>query len=592
MVLASGAVERLLIAVVRDREDRRDVETGRLPVIDRRPGVEGLDVTDHLVHGPEAELRHELPDLLGDELEEVDDELRPPREPAPQLRILCGDTDRTGVEMADAHHDATRDDERCRGETELLGTEQRGDHHVAAGLQLSIGLHHDPIAQTVHHQRLLGLGQAELPRTARVLQRGQRGRACAAVVPADEHHIGLRLGHSGSDRADPHLRYELHMDPGGGVRVLQVVDELLEILDRVDVVMGRRTDEADPWGRVSGRRDPGVDLVTRQLTALTRLGTLGHLDLDVVGVREVLGGDAEAARGHLLDCRPSGRVVQALGVLPAFSGVRFRSDGVHRHGEGLVRLRRDRSVRHRPGRETLQDLRGRLDLLDRHGHTVVSEPQQTAKGRQPIRLLVDEGRVLLEDVVPLRPRGVLEPIHGLRVEEVVLPLTAPLVLTTDLESAVRPFLGPLGVGERVAHLDGRGDLLEADPSEPAHGAGEVALDEVVGETDRLEDLRSRVRGHGRHTHLRHDLQHTLAAGLDVVAERDLGVHAAEPVQTGVDHVLDRLEGEIGVDGARPVSDQQGHVVHLARIPGLDHQPDHGALTGANEFVVHRRGQQQ
>ena len=61
-------------------------------------------------------------------------------------------------------------------EAELLGAEQRGDHDVAAGLQLAVGLHDDAVAQAVEQQRLLRLGQPELPRRARVLQRRERRR--------------------------------------------------------------------------------------------------------------------------------------------------------------------------------------------------------------------------------------------------------------------------------------------------------------------------------------------------------------------------------------------------------------------------------
>jgi len=60
--------------------------------------------------------------------------------------------------MADTHHHAPRDHERRGGETELLGAEQRGDHHVSARLQLPVGLHDDPIAEAVHDEGLLSLG--------------------------------------------------------------------------------------------------------------------------------------------------------------------------------------------------------------------------------------------------------------------------------------------------------------------------------------------------------------------------------------------------------------------------------------------------
>ena len=84
-------------------------------------------------------------------------------------RVLRGDADRAGVEVADAHHDAADRDQRRRREAELLGAEQRGDDDVAAGLQLAVGLDDDAAAQVVEHQRLVRLGQAQLPRHAGVL---------------------------------------------------------------------------------------------------------------------------------------------------------------------------------------------------------------------------------------------------------------------------------------------------------------------------------------------------------------------------------------------------------------------------------------
>ena len=92
---------------------------------------------------------HQLAHLLGDELEEVDDELGLAAEALAQLGVLRGDADRAGVEVADAHHHAARHDERRGGEAELLGAEQRGDHDVAPGLQLAVGLHDDAVAQAV-----------------------------------------------------------------------------------------------------------------------------------------------------------------------------------------------------------------------------------------------------------------------------------------------------------------------------------------------------------------------------------------------------------------------------------------------------------
>ena len=233
------------------------------------------------------------------------------------------------------------------------------------GLQLAVGLHDDAVAQAVEQQRLLRLGETELPRAAGVLERRERRRTGAAVVARDQHDVGLRLRDAGGDGADAHLGDELDVDASLRVGVLEIVDQLLEILDRVDVVVRRRADQADARRRVAGLGDPRVHLVAGQLTALAGLGALRHLDLDVVGVGEVLRRDAEATRRDLLDRRAARRVVQPVGVLAALAGVRLGADPVHRDRQRLVGLGRDRAVGHRTGREPLDDLADRLDLVDR-----------------------------------------------------------------------------------------------------------------------------------------------------------------------------------------------------------------------------------
>ena len=139
-----------------------------------------------------------------------------PGELLAQLGVLRGDADGAGVEVADAHHDAARHDERRGREAELLGTEQRGDHDVAAGLELAVDLHDDAVAQAVQQQRLLRLGEAELPRCTRVLDRREPRRAGAAVVTGDEDDVRVRLRHAGRDGADADLGDELHVHPARG----------------------------------------------------------------------------------------------------------------------------------------------------------------------------------------------------------------------------------------------------------------------------------------------------------------------------------------------------------------------------------------
>jgi hypothetical protein len=132
------------------------------------------------------------------------------------------------------------------------------------------------------------------------------------------------------------------------------------------------------------RPTPAVELVAGQLAAFARLGALRHLDLQVVGIDQVFGRDAEAARRHLLDGRAHGIAVgqglEAVGLLAALAGVRLAADPVHGDGERGVGLAADRAEAHGAGGEALDDVSGRLDLLDRDRLVGPFELHQAADG--------------------------------------------------------------------------------------------------------------------------------------------------------------------------------------------------------------------
>ena len=120
VVLRDRTAPRSALRQVGDVEDRAQVEAARLPVVDGPRGVEHLGVADRLLEGAEAELGEQLAHLLGDVREERLDELGLSGEALAQLGVLRRDTDRAGVEVADAHHDAAAHHERRRGEAVLL----------------------------------------------------------------------------------------------------------------------------------------------------------------------------------------------------------------------------------------------------------------------------------------------------------------------------------------------------------------------------------------------------------------------------------------------------------------------------------------
>ena len=157
---------------IRRADDRCDV--GR-PVVGR--GQEPAALADDLADRSCPERGKLEPEVLGDRQREPLDLLGCAGELGPEVRALGGDPGRTGVEVALAGHVAAERDERRRPEPELLGAEQRGDEQIPADLQAAVGPEDDPVSQPVPEERLVDLGETELPGRADVLDRAERAGA-------------------------------------------------------------------------------------------------------------------------------------------------------------------------------------------------------------------------------------------------------------------------------------------------------------------------------------------------------------------------------------------------------------------------------
>src|SRR5699024_10774126 len=95
------------------------------------------------------------------------------------------------------------------------------------------------------------------------------------------------------------------VDPGIWIRALEIVDELREVLNGVDVMVRWRRNQPHARGGNTHFGNPRIDLIGWQLTALTGLGALSHLDLNIGAVIKVVAGHTKTPGGHLLDSRAS-----------------------------------------------------------------------------------------------------------------------------------------------------------------------------------------------------------------------------------------------------------------------------------------------
>ncbi len=199
--------------------------------------------TDDLVQGLEAERGQDFAHFLGNEAEEIDDLFRRAGEFRPQLLVLGANADRAGIGMALPHHDAAHGHQRGRADAEFLGAENGGDDNIAAGLDATIGAQPYPVAQTVERQHLVHFGKTHFPGDAGIFDAGMGRGAGATDMAGNQDDIGLGLGDPGGNGADAATRHQFHADFGGGIDLLQIIDQLGQILDRIDIVMRRRRDQ-------------------------------------------------------------------------------------------------------------------------------------------------------------------------------------------------------------------------------------------------------------------------------------------------------------------------------------------------------------
>ena len=78
-----------------------------------------------------------------------------------------------------------------------------------------------------------------------MLDRRKRARARPAIMTRDNNMVGLGFGHASRNGPDANLRDQLDRNRCPRVGVLQVVDELSKVLNRVNVMVWRRADETD-----------------------------------------------------------------------------------------------------------------------------------------------------------------------------------------------------------------------------------------------------------------------------------------------------------------------------------------------------------
>jgi hypothetical protein len=198
-----------------------------------------------------------------------------------------------------------------------------------------------------------------------------------------------------------------------------------------------------------------------------------------------------------------------------------------------------------------------------------------------LALLLGLAVAVLAVALGREPERVVQRIDHVRVVAVVLAAALAVaeesgLVEGGLLARERGFVPPEDVGaERV----------EADAADLGHREPQACLDDLGGEPNGFEDLRSSVAVDGGDAHLREDLQHAvLERGLQL-GLRFRRVELPELVVVG--HARHRLEREAGTHRVGAEPEEAGDGVHVASIARGNH--DRRLLTSVlgDQPVVHR-----
>ena len=354
-----------------------------------------------------------------------------------------------------------------------------------------------------------------------------------------------------------------------------------QILDGVDVVVGRWGNQGDARNGVACLGDNFVHFETRKLPAFPRLGTLGHFDLYLFGMDEVFGRDTETSGSHLFGLAAKRdafvRFVETAAVFAAFPRVASGTEFVHGQCQGFVRFLADGAERHGTGDEMLDDVLHGFHLVDVDG--VALEPEEVAQEYRsafPVRHSCE----LLEFLVTAEACGNLQGGYGLRGPSMLLAILAERE-KSDVGQEMPRLCGP-----ETCIVEGGVvfcDFLQPYAADGRDRRAEIGFQQFLAESYGFEYLGTPVRTNRADAHLAHYLVQAFADGLDVVLFRRFVVHL---YFIPLDQIVQYGKSHIGVDGTCPVAQQQGGVHDLTDFPAFDNQGGLYTFLYGNQMVVY------
>mmetsp|Transcript_30320 Transcript_30320/g.87440 ORF Transcript_30320/g.87440 Transcript_30320/m.87440 type:complete len:328 (+) Transcript_30320:2602-3585(+) len=243
--------------------------------------------------------------------------------------------------------------------------------------------------------------------------------------------------------------------------------------------------------------------------------------------------------------------------------------------------------------EALDDLRRGLDLIQWHGLALVEVELQLPADLGLLRQLILPVRVHPVGLGGVRPRRLLHLVDDVRRVHVRLRLVdRTVVVLPDVPQLLDLLVherrqGAAGrVGELVELQGIPGEDVEAHSVQHRAAAREALGDDLLAQSDGLEELRTLVALQAGDAHLRHDLEdaevHGRAEVLDTLRQREVATPDSQEAEIA----------EVGEHRIGSEAQQRAEVVHLADISGLDDNGHPCPQLRSDEVLVEGAGRQQ
>mmetsp|Transcript_15954 Transcript_15954/g.39104 ORF Transcript_15954/g.39104 Transcript_15954/m.39104 type:complete len:753 (+) Transcript_15954:902-3160(+) len=562
------------------------VQSTALVVLTLSVRLEVLGLANHFFHRSVAKFSHNLTNFLSNKEEIVYNVLWLTSELLSEFFILSSNTHGAGIQMALSHHDATHGDQRGSCKTILFSSKKTGNSDIASSLELTISLQLDAVTESIENKSLLSLSKTKFPRKSTSLDSSPGSCSCTTIVSTDKNVVRIGLGNTCSNNTDTNFRDKLDRNFSIWLGVLQIMNELSKILNRVNVVVRRWGNQTDTGGSVTVASNVLGDLESWKFSSFSRLGSLCHLDLNLVTVCKIFRSDTKTTRGHLLDAG-STVVGESLGVFTTFSSVGTSSELIHGHGQSLVSFLTDRTKRHGSSGESLDNLADRFHFFKRNGLGRIKLELELSTKSDLLVLFVGQSGEFLVGVSRIGSGSNLEVHHTTGSVQVGFATISPVELTITADQDLI-LLSMAGESIFVESFHITVQCLKVGTLDSGGSTSEAAINNFFGQTNSFKDLSALVTLECGNTHLAHNLEKTLGSSLAVVADDffigELALGLGFNHTIGI-HLAHGFVGHVRTDTIATISKDCGKVMDFLTVTHFGKNGSLGSLLGTNQVMV-------